>query len=239
MSAKRIVGAVVLLAMGAGLGFGIAAVVGGDDDGDGSTTETLPVETTTTIERPDEATNPGAAELYDLVSAFADKTVHARYRVEVAGRPEATSIIEIWQKGGLVRQEATIESGPSANGKVALLDLEDRVVLCQAPPDGDYSCGLVSESQATSFEALRTGLLAGLADQEVTVRDETADGQELRCFAVAAAQASELCATTDGVLARIEAAEGSFRLLDYDTEVDDEVFTPPATPSADPAASSS
>jgi hypothetical protein len=231
MTAKRIVGALVLLAVGAGLGLGVAAMVGGDDDGgDDATTEDLPVETTTTIERPDEATNPGAAELYDLVTAFGERTLHARYRVEVAGRPEATSVIEIWQKDGKVRQEATIEAGPSANGKVVLLDLEDRVVLCQAPPDGEYTCGLVSEEQATSFEALRTGLLSELGQQDVSVRDATVDGEPLRCFAVEVAQASELCATEDGVLASIESAEGTFRLLDYDTDVDDDVFTPPATP---------
>jgi hypothetical protein len=230
MTAKRIIGALVLLAMGAGIGLGVAAMVRDDDDGDATTTQDLPVETTTTIGRPDEAANPGAAELYDLVTAFGDLTLHAKYRVEVAGRPEATSVIEIWQKDGKVRQEATIESGPSANGKVALLDLEDRVVLCQAPPDGEYSCGLVSEEQATSFEALRTGLLTELGDQDVSVRDATVDGQQLRCFSVAVAEASELCANEDGVLASIDSAEGTFKLLDYDTEVDEAVFTPPATP---------
>jgi hypothetical protein len=228
MSSKRIVGALLLLAIGAGLGLGVAAMVGGDDD-DPSVAD-LPVETTTTVERPDEDRNPEAAELYDLVTAFTGLTVHATYRVEVADRPEATSIIEIWQKDGQVRQEATVQAGPGANGKVAILDLDDRVVLCQQPPGGDYTCGLVSEDQVTAFDSLRTNLIADLAEQDVEVRDDTVDGRDVRCFSIAVAQASEICVTDDGVLARIASPEGSFELIDFDTDVEDDVFTPPATP---------
>ena len=231
MTAKRIVGALVLLVVGAGIGLGVAVAIGGGDDDPAASNE-LPVETTTTVERPDEAANPEAAELYDLVTAFADLTVHARYQVTVTDRPEATSVIEIWQKDGKVRQEATVQAGPGADGRVAMFDLGDRVVLCQAPPDGDYACGLVSESQATAFESLRTSLVADLAGQEVTVHDDTIDGRDARCFAIAVAEASEVCTTPEGVLVRIASPQGSFELLDFDTDVDDSVFTPPAEPSA-------
>ena len=231
MNPKRIVGALLLLAIGGGIGLGVAAMVSSDDDDDPTESE-LPFETTTTVERPDEAQNPEAAELYDLITEFSELTLHASYRVEVTDRPEATSTIEIWQKDGKVRQEATVESGAGANGKVAMLDLEDRVVLCQQPPGGQYSCGLVSEDEATAFDSLRTSLIADLAAQDVTVRDETADGRDLRCFSIAVADTNEICVTDDGVLARIESPEGSFVLIDFDTEVDDAVFTPPATPGA-------
>ena len=237
MTPKRIVGALLVLAVGVGIGFGVAAMTGDDDD---PAAVDLPVETTTTVERPDEAKNPEAAELYDLITDFTGLTLHARYRVEVTGRPEATSTIEIWQKDGKVRQEATVESGPNANGKVAMLDLEDRVVLCQQPAGGQYSCGLVAEDETTAFESLRTNLIADLEDQDVTVRDETEEGHALRCFAIAAAETNEICVTEDGVLARITSPEGSFELIDVDTEVDEAVFTPPATPgtSGTPGASS-
>lgn len=240
MSSKRIIGALLLLAIGAGIGLGFATLVGGDDDDDDAGGEDLPVETTTTVERPDESENPEAAELYDLVTAFTDLTLHARYRVEVTERPEAASIIEIWQKDGQVRQEATVEAGAGAGGRIAMLDLTDRVVLCQQPPGGEYSCGLVSEDEATAFDSLRTNLIADLAEQEVEVRDDTIDGRDVRCFTVAAAAAGEICVTDDGVLARISSPEGSFELIEFDTEVDDDVFTPPATPGTgvDPAPSS-
>ena len=236
MSSKRIVGALLLLAIGAGIGLGVAAMVGDDDD-DPSVAD-LPVETTTTVERPDEDRNPEAAELYDLVTAFTGLTIHASYRVEVADRPEASSIIEIWQKDGQVRQEATVQSGPGADGKVAMLDLDDRVVLCQQPAGGEYTCGLVSEEQATAFDSLRTSLIADLGEQEVEVRDDTIDDRDVRCFAIAVAQASEICVTDDGVLARIASPEGSFELIDFDRDVDEDVFTPPATPGASGAPSS-
>ncbi|MGH9274826.1 MAG: hypothetical protein ACRDZU_09280 [Acidimicrobiales bacterium] len=228
MSSKRIVGALLLLVIGAGMGLGVAAMVGDDDDE--PTGADLPVETTTTVERPDESQNPEAAELYDLVTAFTGLTLHASYRVEVADRPEATSTIEIWQKEGQVRQEATVEAGAGAGGKIALLDLVDRVVLCQQPPGGDYSCGLVSEEEATAFDSLRTNLIADLADQDVEVRNDTIDGREVRCFSIAVAEASEICVSDEGVLTRIASPEGSFELIEFDTEVDDDVFTPPATP---------
>lgn len=233
MSSKRIIGALLLLAIGAGLGLGFATLIGGDDDeDDDASSTTLPVETTTTVERPDEAENPEAAELYDLVTAFSSITLHARYRVEVTERPDAASIIEIWQKGGQVRQEATVESGAGAGGKIAMLDLTDRVILCQQPPDGEYSCGLVAEEEATAFDSLRTSLLADLAVQNVEVANDTIDGRDVRCFTVTSAAAGEICVTEEGVLARIDSPEGSFELIELDTEVDDDVFTPPATPGA-------
>ena len=230
MSAKRIIGALLLVAVGAGIGVGVALTVSGDDEDEPRTTD-LPVETTTTVDRPDEDLNPEAAELYDLVTAFADLTVHARYQVEVADRAGAASVIEIWQKDGQVRQEATVAS-PQGEGRIAMLDLEDRVILCQQPPDGEYSCGLVSEQQATAFEDLRTNLIRDLAGQEVEVQADEINGRAVRCFAIAVAAESEICATDEGLLVRITSPEGSFELLEAEMEVDDEVFTPPATPSA-------
>jgi hypothetical protein len=103
-------------------------------------------------------------------------------------------------------------------------------VLCQQPAGGTYSCGLVSEQQATAFDSLRTSLISDLADQSVKVTDDTIDGRDVRCFAIEVARASEICVTEEGVLARIASPEGTFQLIDFDTEVDDDVFTPPATP---------
>jgi hypothetical protein len=113
-----------------------------------------------------------------------------------------------------------------------MLDLTDRVVLCQQPPGGEYSCGLVSEDQATAFEELRANLLDDLGDQEVVVEEDEIDGRAVRCFAIAVATGGEICATDEGLLVRIASPEGSFELLDAEMEVDDAVFTPPATPSA-------
>ncbi len=180
--------------------------------------------------RPDEGLNPEAAELYDLVTSFGELTIHATYQVEVAARPDSSTTIEIWQKDGKVRQEATVEGG-AGSGKVAMLDLGDRVVLCQEPPGGTYTCGLVSESETTAFDELRSSLVEGLAGQDVEVREGTIDGRDVRCFGIAAASTSnEVCVTDEGVLVRISSPEGTFKLLDVETEVDDAVFTPPAPP---------
>lgn len=235
MSARRIVAGVVLLAIGVGLGVGLMLAITGDDDGDDGRASdgTLPTATTTTEPtRPDEATNPEAAELYDTVIAFTERTVYAKYRVEVAARPDATSIIEVWQKDGKLRQDAIVEDPEKGEGRLAVLDLGDRVVLCQQPPAGQFSCGLVSEEQATTYEQLRVGLLADLEDQEITARDETVEGRDLRCFTVELAEASELCVTESGVLARISGPQGNFELLETSDEVDDSVFVPPAEPGA-------
>jgi hypothetical protein len=229
---KRVVGVILLLVVGAGLGLGIAAMV--RDDGSGGDDAAGPVvtpETTTTVQRPDASTHPEAAELFDLVNAFAELTVHARYKVTVANNPDASQEIEIWQKEGKVRQEATVPQPGGGTGKVALLDLGDRVVLCQQPPGGVYSCGLVSDSQATAFDQLRDNLVGGLADQTVTVKERTIGKRSVRCFTVSSA-GGELCADADGLLVRIASPEGSFELLEADDDVKDAVFTPPATPGA-------
>jgi hypothetical protein len=115
------------------------------------------------------------------------------------------------------------------------MSLTDRTVYCERPIDGDWVCGLLPESTQTTFSALRSGLLTGLGDQEVTARDDVIDGRDVRCFVVENAQASsELCATPEGVLVTITGPEGIFELLELSDTVDDAVFTPPATPGVGP-----
>jgi hypothetical protein len=227
MTRRRIVLGVVALVVAAGVAFGIVTLLDDDDEAAGPPPS---VSTTTVVARPDPEENPAAAELYDLVTEFPEKTLHATYQVTVTERPGVVSTIEIWQKDGKVRQDATIDDANGGTTKLAILDLEDRVVFCQQPPGGEYTCGLVSETQATAFDALRTNLLAEIEGQEVTVRDETINGRDVRCFSVESASAGELCATNDGILVRISAAEGSFELVDAEDDVDDDVFEPPATP---------
>jgi hypothetical protein len=196
-----------------------------------------------TFERPDEATNPEAAEFYDLVTAFQNLTLHATYRV-TATAETTPSIIEIWQKDGQFRQETTVATEAGQAGRILVLHLVDRTVLCQQPPDGDYACTLLPESQESAFSSLRTGLLAGLGDQEVTVRDDVIGDFTVRCFSIeitepstgstgpsdAPSEENELCATDEGVIVTIAGAEGTFELLDLQRTVDDDVFVPPATP---------
>jgi hypothetical protein len=226
---RRVGAVVVLVAIGTGIGIGLATAFRDDDGGSGDSGDDATPRTTLAIERPDAAENPEAAELFDLVTAFPALTLHAKYKVTVAGGASATEV-EIWQKGGKVRQDASL----AQQGRVTIINLGDQVVLCQQPPNGKYTCGEVPETQQTAFESLRTNLLAGLAEQKVTVRDAEVGGRDVRCFTVEAANTSELCITSDGVLARITAPQGSFELLEAENTVDDSVFEPPAPPGPAP-----
>lgn len=229
MKGRRTVAAVILVALGAGIGVGVAALVDGNDDEQASPPRPTAV-TTTTVERPDPRVNPAAAELYDLVNGFSGVTLHATYRVVLTDRPEANSVIEIWQKSGHVRQDATIEQAGTGTSRLTILNLEDRIVFCQQPPRGQYTCGLVPEAQATAFDAIRANLVAEIRGQQIKVHDANIGGRDVRCFTVETGTAGELCATPEGVLVRITAQEGSFELIDLETDVDDAVFTPPAIP---------
>jgi hypothetical protein len=230
VTVRRAVAAVVLLAIGAAMALSFVLLVGGDDD-DPKDEHEAQAETTTTIARPDATTDPAAAELFDLVSAFGEKTLHARYELAVTARPDTEMTVELWQLDGEVRQDAEVRDSTGTT-RLALLDLTERTILCQQPPGGAFTCGLINATEATAFDSLRVNLLAELADQEVEVRDDTIDEQPVRCFTVASATTSELCVTEDGIIATITAPEGSFELIEADGDVDASVFTPPAEPAA-------
>jgi hypothetical protein len=135
----------------------------------------------------------------------------------------------MWQKGKAYRQDSAAATG---GGTAMLLKLEDRVVLCQQPAGGKFTCTLASETQVSSFDTVRSSLLSHLATSQLTARDATIAGRSVRCFSVPEPEKLELCATPEGVFARISAPEGTFELLSLEDEVDDSVFIPPATPGA-------
>ena len=231
MKARRLVGAVLLAAIGAAFALAVWAAVHGNDTDEATPATVTERTTTTTAPRPDPVEHPEAAELYDIVNASGTLTVHATYDVKVTAKPDATITQELWRKGDSVRQDTTLQDATGMS-KIALIHTAERTVLCQQPPGGQYTCGLVAPNQASSFDAVRTTLLSRLGQQDPEVRDDTIAGRAVRCFTVSAEESSELCATKDGLLVRIAAQEGSFELVTAEPTVDDSAFTPPATPGA-------
>lgn len=254
VTGRQVGAALGFVALGAVVALAVNAVTTADNDGsdqpNGSgepTPAAIP-----TFERPDPETNPEAAEFFDLVTAFQDVTLHATYRFTASAGSGTPSIVEIWQKGGQFRQESTVTTASGQEvGKALVLHLTNRTVLCQQPLDGDYVCSLLPESQESTFEALRSGLLAGLGDQEVTVRDDVIRDFTVRCFTIEAVEEgteptgaspvaadpgevatapNEMCTTAEGVIVTITAPEGSFELVELERDVDEDVFVPPAAP---------
>lgn len=238
VSGRQALWAAGFAALGAAVALGVNAVADGDSDPSASPTDESPTpQTIPSPVRPDPEDNPEAAELFDIVTSFQTLELHASYRVTLGEEPDQSSVIEIWQKDGQFRQEADARTpGGDPGAKLLLMSLTDRTVYCEQPPDGEWVCGLLPESTQTTFSALRSGLLSGLSEQEVTARDDVVDGRDVRCFVVEnpEAESSELCATPEGVLVTITAAEGIFELLELSDEVDEAVFTPPATPGVGP-----
>lgn len=247
VTGRQVLWAVGFTALGAAVALGVNAVADSDPGGGPASAPTgmpTPLEIPSPVP-PDPDENPEAAEFFDIVSSFQTLELHATYRITLSARPGDASEVEIWQKDGQFRQEADAQSADgSAQARIVLLSLTDRTVYCEQPPDGEWVCGLLPESTQTTFSSLRSGLLTGLGEQEVTVRDDDIDGREVRCFVVepaedvdateAPSEPSELCATPEGVLVTISGPEGTFELLELETAVDDAVFTPPATPGVGP-----
>jgi hypothetical protein len=208
------------------------AIFGGSDakkvDGPAETTSTtLPL-------------SPTAQELVDRLKKGNALELHAIYLspVDASG---TTATVEIWRKGGRVRQDIVL-SGAGVKTQIEGLQLPDGNVACQKSATGTWVCQRVASvaNQAGATAGIFDAAAAGLNGKDVTATDEKVGADDARCYLIADAASTSasssaaapagqtMCVTSEGLPVRVSSQGSDLTLSSVERSVDDAVFVPPA-----------
>jgi hypothetical protein len=208
LSTRLLVALVVTLLLGALVG--TAALVRDDST---TTTTTLPAHLSKT-----------ARDLVDLLAKKDTTTYHARYS---GSSPDATAItLETWQLPPKVRQDSdlTVEGQRAQTSAFVLGPEQVRCVRIEGATD--WTCQPGGAADTDPLAAIR----ARLGEIDVTARDTTISGHDVRCYEFTIDGATnELCLTLDqGIPVLVRASGSELTLLSLDDAVGEDDFTPPA-----------
>jgi hypothetical protein len=204
-----------------------------------------PAETTTTTL----PLSPTAQELLDRLKKGNALELHATY-TSPADTSGTTITVQIWRKGGKVRQDVVL-AGSGVQTQIEGLQLPDGNVACQKPAAADWVCQRVASvaNQAGATAGIFDSAAASLNGKDVTATDEKVGADDARCYLIAdagsatassssASDASSsssatpvgttMCVTSEGVPVRVSSQSSNLTLSSVERSVDDAVFAPPA-----------
>ena len=219
MKRPVIVGVVVLAAAAVVAGL----TLGSDSDSGDDRSATATTRSTTT-------TTPGpltgaAAELVALLDKGVQATSHIKYTARSSQAGSAAIDIELWRKGGKVRQDTFTAS---SNQRTLDLFAPTGGQHCTKAGDGPWSCAPTKGGDAGP-DAFLSALRAQLSSATVAATDDTVAGRAVRCFAIeASSQKARLCLQGDGLTVAVQSDQASLELVSADSNVSDDVFTAPA-----------
>lgn len=168
------------------------------------------------------------ADLIALLKKGRAATFHARYHGGSSETEGQDVAVEVWRKPPQIRQDTRV----SAAGKTASTStfvLADRTVACARADDAGWQCQPTPEHRPNEPDALIQGVTDEMARGPMEVRDEVIAGTAARCFtATDGEQMREVCATRQGVPARVSSGGARIELVELDAAVSDNVFKLPA-----------
>ena len=171
---------------------------------------------------------PQGSELADLLAQGRTQTFHATYRAASPDQPAVA--IEYWRKPPQQRQDLVVSASGQV-GRTASFVLRSGSLSCVQEGSAPWRCeraptGSAGGSGPDAFLRLLVGEVSGPA---LDARDDNIAGSPVRCvrFPLQAATA-DVCATRNGVPARISDGSSSIELTELTASVPDGVFTPPA-----------
>jgi hypothetical protein len=219
-----VVGLIVLIVLAV-----LLVVGGGDDDGGSASDDTSSLPDPVTVPPPVTGNvTPEAQELIDLLDQGNHGHYHATYAVEGADASQSgTTTIEVWRDGDKSRRDTRVETDAGTADTVGIVD-GDTAVACSRTGDDDFTC-----EQADSPEAVDSDVIGSIRSQltgaEVTPRDDTIDGRDVRCWSFPAEDGqADICLDDDGVVVKLGTDQNALQLTDLDDDVPGDVFTPPA-----------
>lgn len=178
------------------------------------------------------ALGPGGRELAALLERGKAAVFHARYKA-VTQDPAATGqelSMELWRRAPQERFDVTV----SAQGRQAVSSvfrLSEATVACTREGEQAWTCRPVSAAGPSAPDALIARLAEETKGRTFTVRHDRINDTPVRCFTVALdAYPAEVCVTTSGVPARVSAGPSRIELVELDSSVAADVFSPPAAP---------
>jgi len=181
---------------------------------------------------------PGpVAALTQLVARGQTANVDVAYTgTDTTGSPFTA---HLWRRGPLARLDQESGSGDGAT-RTRQLVTSTGGVSCTQTGSAPWSCVPKPDLRIGDLGGVSPALVKGLSELDVSVRDDRVAGQDARCFTVAtptastattvaAAQAAELCLTSDGIPVRVNVGPTRLDVVSLDRgRPPDSVFTPPA-----------
>lgn len=166
-----------------------------------------------------------AQDLLALLEQGRTVTYHAVYS---GSSPEVDGAIrlETWQAPPQVRQDTELQ----VRGQVVrtrTIGNGTGVVRC-AQLDATWSCRRASAAE-DPLGPVSQATVDQITRGSVAMRHTTVDGRPVRCYTLRTAEGtSELCATEQGIVVRVSAADSLLQLESLEFDVSDELFEPPA-----------
>lgn len=198
------------------------------NDGDGSSSEE-------DADRP-RATAPPASSipldteaqsLADLLEIGQSATYHATYEATGGENPYR---LDVYRRAGDFRQESTSETAQGETRTAGLL-VDGVAIVCNQPAGEEWICSETTGTDDSATLGVFGTLVEGLAGREVTESTDTIDGRSVRCFAYELdAGPGRICVDAEGVPIRVETSGTTLELVEFEEEVDESVFEPPAEP---------
>ena len=166
-----------------------------------------------------------ARELVRLLERGATASFHARYDATVDGVTGNAVTIETWRDDGKIRQDMVVSSGEQ-EVRTATIDVDGSRTVCTQLGEDAWNC----RSEVPGGDPLVGAVRERLARGKVSARTDEVDGKKVRCFTVESpgGDTNELCATSAGVPVLVSAGRSELRLLSLDSDIDPNVFQPPA-----------
>ena len=167
--------------------------------------------------------------LLELIEKGQEATFHAVFRS--AGDPSVrvADTIEVWRKGGKIRNDTTSTQTNQTN-RTATLSVEDgKTTACQKLGDLPWTCA-DAITQGSGEGGLFATPASELGGADVVQSAETVEGHAAQCFSFQRDGGTvKLCVDDDGVPLSQSAAGQEFVISELSSDVDDSVFTPPST----------
>ena len=218
---KRVVALALVVLLAGGLVGAVVISVAGTGDDDGGT----PSAATTTL-----PLNDTAKGLVDRLASARRRPLHAVFSGTLAGAAGATLTVELWWKGDQSRQTLVAEAPDQGRQETSGFVLKDGNVVCQRGQGQDWLC------QHAGTTATPSGRTAGIIDavvaqlggKEVTVAKARVGDEEVDCYSIDPATSDVVCLRADDVPVRFTFSGADVQASRVDTDVDDDVFEPPA-----------
>lgn len=221
--ARIAVGAVLLVALGAGVGAAIVLALRGGEESPrkaGEGAESLA------------RLGPEGAELVSLLEMGKKATFHARYEATSTdpGAEGQELTIALWRKPPRERQDVVIALGGRVARSSGFLT-PSGAVGCTQEGEEPWRCQPIQGLTARGPDEFINQIVKQVSGSQVAARGDTVAGMTVRCFVLTLTDAvGEVCLTAEGIPARIRAGPSRIELVEVGTDVQEGVFTPPAAP---------
>jgi len=166
-----------------------------------------------------------AEALFSLLDKARDLTFHASYSATNA--QQETFQIQIWRKGGLVRQDVTAMT----EGKPLLQSafvLKQKAITCSKLDVDPWQCSDIDNSNLTKSDGVFGAVRDQLGGIDVTQRDDKIAERDVTCFQWQfEGDKGEMCVLKSGIPARATIGPTTISLTSDQSDVGDDVFQPP------------